>query len=143
MSITITVNKTGLQLEVVAKELPDQLIPAFVEKLADYGFDCVYKRVPWRSGNLAMSITKEVDGNTAKIGPTVSYAPFVSLGTTPHEIVPRAASVLAFPGGNLGGMVFAKRVRHPGTKANPYLHLAAQDIQEQIPAIFNEVWNLL
>ena len=54
-------------------------------------------------------------GNTAQVTPTASYAPFVSLGTIPHEIRPRIAKALAFPGGQFGGMVFAEVVNHPGT----------------------------
>jgi hypothetical protein len=48
--------------------------------------------------------------------------------------------VLAFPGGQLGGMVFAAVVNHPGTQPNPYLQLAAQDTREQALEIFHQVW---
>lgn len=38
-------------------------------------------RAPKDTGALAASITVEMDGETAKIGPTVPYAPFVEFGT--------------------------------------------------------------
>ncbi|MGX1514042.1 hypothetical protein [Streptomyces collinus] len=44
---------------------------------------------------------------------------FVLDGTKPHIIVPRRAKALRFEAG--GSVVFAKRVRHPGTKANNFL----------------------
>ncbi|WP_328638359.1 hypothetical protein [Streptomyces canus] len=44
---------------------------------------------------------------------------FVLDGTRPHIIVPRRAKALRFEAG--GGIVFAKRVRHPGTRANNFL----------------------
>jgi hypothetical protein len=45
-------------------------------------------------------------------------------GTRPHMIYPQRSRALHFRQG--GTMVFARQVRHPGTKANPYLskHLA-------------------
>lgn len=44
---------------------------------------------------------------------------FVLDGTRPHIIVPRRAKALRFEAG--GSVVFARRVRHPGTKANNFL----------------------
>ena len=127
-------------MQVLASDIPEEIIPEFVGKLADACLNNVYTRSPWRSGFLAMSVTKKVQGNMAQVGPTASYAPFVSFGTRPHEIRPRSARVLAFPGGNQGGTVFAARVRHPGTPPNPYLHLAAEDTRDQIFDLFHDVW---
>ncbi|PWI06533.1 hypothetical protein DIZ27_32860 [Streptomyces sp. NWU339] len=47
---------------------------------------------------------------------------FVLDGTRPHIIRPRRAKALRFETG--GRVVFAKRVRHPGTRANPFLQRA-------------------
>jgi hypothetical protein len=51
-------------------------------------------------------------------------------GTQPHVILPRTAKALAFWPRGANGVVFAKRVNHPGTKANRFLvdslHLAVQ-----------------
>ncbi|MGA5202815.1 hypothetical protein [Streptomyces variegatus] len=44
---------------------------------------------------------------------------FVLDGTRPHIIVPRRAKALRFQG--RGGIVFAKRVRHPGTRPNDFM----------------------
>ena len=141
MSFRCTISKTGVTLQVLASNIPEEIMPEFVDKLADACLDNTYKRAPWRTGFLAMSITKAVTGNTAQVGPTASYAPFVSLGTLPHEIRPRNARVLAFPGGgDSGGMIFAARVQHPGTQPNPYLQLAAEDTRDQAQDIFNGVW---
>jgi len=140
LSIRCRVTKINLNLEPLAQDLPGEIVPEFVEKLADACLDNAYKRAPWRSGFLAMSLTKNVDGNTAQVTPTASYAAFVSLGTRPHQIRPRNAKVLPFPGGQLGGMVFAAVVNHPGTQPNPYLQLAAQDTREQALEIFHQVW---
>jgi len=52
------------------------------------------------------------------------YAQYVSSGTRPHVILPKRGKALRFV--IAGRTVFARRVNHPGTRANPYLtrHLA-------------------
>lgn len=139
-AIQVSINRQNAVLQVLARNLPEEIIPEFVDKLADACLTNIYSRAPWRSGFLAMSVTKKVEGNTAEVGPTASYASFVSLGTRPHEIRPRNGRVLAFPIGNFGGLVFATRVQHPGIRPNPYLHLAAEDTLDQALDLFNGVW---
>jgi hypothetical protein len=56
---------------------------------------------------------------SVRIGTNVDYAMIIHDGSRPHVILPRNASVLAWRGN--GGMVFAKRVNHPGFPANPFL----------------------
>lgn len=60
------------------------------------------------------------------IGSDVSYAPFVNDGTRPHIIRPKNAQALRFRVG--GRVVFAKVVRHPGTRARPFLDRALREI---------------
>lgn len=106
--------------------------------LRDVGLHAVREAkqlVPRRTGNLARTIrigrltdnSVEVRaGGTAKVG----YAAAVEFGSRPHLIVPVRAKVLAWggprtAGGRLrkGGKAtnFARRVRHPGTRAQPFL----------------------
>lgn len=47
------------------------------------------------------------------------YAQYVSSGTRPHVILPKRGKALRFV--VAGKVVFARRVNHPGTRANPYL----------------------
>lgn len=91
--------------------------------------------VPRRTGNLARTIRVGALTDSyveVKAGGTrnVGYAGVVEFGSRAHVIVPRNASVLAWGGARtLGGRLrkgsratnFARRVRHPGTKAQPYL----------------------
>ena len=53
-------------------------------------------------------------GNTAE----VKYAKFVHFGTKPYVIKPKNKKALA---NKKAGIIFGKRVNHPGIKANPYL----------------------
>jgi hypothetical protein len=95
------------------------------------------KLVPRRTGNLGRSIgIGAVTTRTAETVATANYAVFVELGTKAHTIVPRTKKVLRFAvGGNAtlsgrprtgGQVVFARRVRHPGTRAQPFMVPGAQ-----------------
>lgn len=88
--------------------------------------------VPRRTGNLGRSIgLGSLTPTFVETVATAGYAAFVEFGTKAHDIVPRAKKALRFAvGGNarLSGsprtgapVVFAKRVRHPGTRAQPYM----------------------
>lgn len=56
----------------------------------------------------------------------VEYAGAVHDGSGPYIIRPRRKKALRFEVG--GQVVFAKRVRHPGTKGRPWLARAAQEV---------------
>lgn len=69
------------------------------------------------TGQLRASLERGAPGNVFRVGRTAVMvgtadraAGFAQHGTKPHEILPRRASVLAWPPGN-----FARRVSHPGT----------------------------
>ena len=78
--------------------------------------------VPVLTSNLLNSITTSIanSGRSGVLKATADYAKFVHDGTKPHVIRPKTeGGVLAFMIG--GRTVFAKKVNHPGTKANPFL----------------------
>lgn len=91
--------------------------------------------VPVKTGHLGRSIR---EGSVRFAGPlvvsgsveaTASYAAAVHEGSRPYVIRPRTANALRF---NIGGRtVFAKMVRHPGSKARPFLRNAALRIVGQ------------
>lgn len=91
--------------------------------------------VPVRTGNLGRTIG---EGPIHFTGPrTVAgsvhakadYALYVHDGSQPHLIRPRKAQALRFQIG--GRTVFAKLVRHPGTKARPFLRNAGMRVARQ------------
>jgi hypothetical protein len=84
---------------------------------------------PKRSGRLAASTSAD---DVQAEGPWLlrsgvtshaAYALFVHEPTRPHVILPRRSSVLRFT--VKGRTIFARRVRHPGTKGQPFLRDAA------------------
>ena len=76
---------------------------------------------PVKTGNLRRSIhVGRVSDRSAETIASAQYAAFVEFGTRPHEIRPRVKRVLRWK--DKGGTVrYARRVRHPGTKAQPYM----------------------
>lgn len=88
--------------------------------------------VPVRTGNLGRTIG---EGQIRTVGPrtvegsvhaNAGYALYVHEGSRPHVIRPRNAQALRFEVG--GRTVFARLVRHPGTKARPFLRNAGMRV---------------
>lgn len=90
--------------------------------------------VPRKTGHLERSILPgSVSDSHADIQARTPYAAAVEFGAKPHVIRPKKASILAWPaseGGrrlsgrarkSAGPMIFARKVNHPGSKAQPYL----------------------
>lgn len=65
------------------------------------------------------------------------HALFIQFGTKPHTIVPVNKKALRWVSGSQ--FVFAKKVNHPGTRADPYLDRVAAEA----PAIFFDHVNTL
>lgn len=112
--------------------------------------------VPRRTGNLGRTIrlgTVTDDSVTVLAGGRsgVGYARAVEFGTQPHVIVPRRRKALAWGGRRrLSGALasgsaptfFAKRVNHPGTRAQPYLRPAAEFVTRETGARWViQAWN--
>ena len=107
------------------------------------------QKVRRKSGNLGRTIridSVDVARQRASImaggSRNVGYAAYVEFGTRSHIIVPRRAKVLAWGGsrrlsGNLrsgaGATVFARRVKHPGSKPYPYLEPGAKQALKEVP----------
>lgn len=84
---------------------------------------------PVLSGNrITFHVRHPHDGSSPALSPRPEW---LSQGTKPHIILPRRAKVLVFPGRNSGGvqaptrtgaaLVFARMVRHPGTKGTGFI----------------------
>jgi hypothetical protein len=87
-------------------------------------------KVGVKTGQLKNSARKELqlrsDGVVGVLRFDAPHAILHHEGTRPHLIVPRSAKVLRFPGRS--GIVFARRVNHPGTKPNRFLYDAMVEV---------------
>jgi HK97 gp10 family phage protein len=83
-------------------------------------------RVPVDTGNLRRSLQIKVGTDKVVIGPNTEQAPYaiyVERGTQPHVITPKKpGGVLRFKVG--GTWVYARKVHHPGTQAQPFIEPA-------------------
>lgn len=94
-------------------------------------------RVPVDTGELRNSLSVQVMGDRVRIGPTADHGVYVEFGTQPHEIRPKTA------GGTLrftinGRVIYAKVVRHPGTKAQPFVRPAFEAWVDSLGAMVEE-----
>lgn len=90
------------------------------------------RNAPSSFGKLRQSITSKVQGLTGEVAVNASHAGAVEFGSKPHEIRPKRKKALAFkPGAGFkfwdeSGRVVVKVVKHPGTKAQPFLRPAVE-----------------
>ena len=106
--------------------------PDLMKSLALHAIVEQKRLVPRKTGNLGRSIgIGRVTSTSAETVAGAGYAAFVEFGTKPHTIVPRFKKALRFPASGSarlsgsvrsgGSVIFSKRVRHPGTKAKPFM----------------------
>lgn len=90
-------------------------------------------------GNLRQSIRSQMTGiSSGKVEVGAKYAIFVHEGTKPHIIKIRRKKVLA---NKRQGKIFGKVVKHPGTRANPFLQEAVDKSQGFIDKEFEKAVN--
>jgi hypothetical protein len=102
--------------------------PEFMRTLALHAVAEQKKLSPVKTGNLRRTIgIGSVTATLVETIATANYALFVELGTRAHDIVPRFKKALRFKPKNAPGVVYAKRVRHPGTRPQPFMLPGAQN----------------
>jgi hypothetical protein len=97
--------------------------------------------VPSRTGRLQRSFrVKSATQRRAHVGGHYS-AFFVDRGTKAHTINAKRAPRLIFQAG--GRTIFAKKVNHPATRAQPFRHRAATEALRRRPmaATLIKLWN--
>lgn len=88
-------------------------------------------RAPVDTGLLRSSIRQIDSPGSVRVGPIgVDYNKYVVEGTKPHTIKAKPGKTLVFQMG--GKTIFAKSVKHPGTKPNPYMTVSAKDITKRM-----------
>ena len=78
--LEVEVSSRGLELSTVADEFSVEVAQKFIERIAQETEAAMFFEAPWRTGKLAQSIIKQVDGLEVSVGPVVSYAGLLSLG---------------------------------------------------------------
>ncbi|RLI10267.1 hypothetical protein DRO33_05750 [Candidatus Bathyarchaeota archaeon] len=112
---------------------------ALLEELQDRIYEKARKNVPVRTGLLRSSIEKGGLGNYLYVSmgnARAYYAPYVEYGTGPHMIYPRRARALRFE--VRGKVVFAKYVRHPGTRPQYVMRRSAEEALKECRRILRK-----
>lgn len=95
------------------------------------------------TGTLERSIqthTTDVMGEVYLDSGVAKYAVFVHEGSRAHNIFPRRREALRWPKGN--DFRFAKQVRHPGTKKDPFVYDALDSQKDKVIMVFNRYVDL-
>lgn len=93
---------------------------------------------------LVCPVDKGILRNSIKVVPIedgllismVEYGKYVEFGTPPHIITPKEKKALKFKSGK--GFIFSKKVRHPGTRPNPFIR---NTVRNKLPKIIQEEIN--
>jgi len=143
VSIKIQSNDIGKYLKSIGPEMEKNLQKALVRNTLAVEADSV-RQAPADTGTLRKSISSVINTGRAFVSPSfganvLNYAKYVIFGTRPHTIYPRRGK--AIPLKKVGGRVtfmkrgdsvaknnkiFAKKVRHPGTKPNDFFERAVE-----------------
>lgn len=131
-----------------APEIVGDELARMVDRLTILGSTESKRAVGVKTGHLRRSIAHEParrDGTSARglWGTNVPYARYHNDGTDPHDIVPRQAKALAWRGGPIfgpvargvgrkGGIIFARIVHHPGTKARKFMETGRDLVRGRI-----------
>jgi len=116
--------------------------------------------VPYRTGNLLMSFRFRSKPGEARWSPTANYAQFVEFGTRPHVIMPRNRKMLRWNAGSGGryvtsrsgrqryqsgqsSFVFAQKVNHPGTRAQPFMGKIVERSQDEVTRLFGQAGDII
>jgi len=86
---------------------------------------------PVDTGLLRNSITVFPNENGLLIS-MAEYGELVEFGTPPHIIKPQSKQALKFKPKGSKDFIFAKEVRHPGTRPNPFIRNAIQTKLKEI-----------
>jgi len=113
----------------------------FIESLAFGIVNNLKKRCPVDNGELRSSINSQTSGNEIQIT-MLDYGKYVEFGTPPHIIRPKNRKALKFEinrkkrleEGGKPNEVFAKEVRHPGTRPQPFIRPTFRDDLPEILA---------
>ena len=110
-----------------------------IEELQDRIYEAARRNVPVRTGVLRSSIEKGGVGDFLYVSmgnPRAYYAPYVEYGTRPHMIYPRRARALRFE--VKGKTVFARYVRHPGTRPRYVMRRSAEETLKEFRRILRK-----
>ncbi len=95
------------------------------------------QEVPVKTGTLRRGIRSKISSFRGTVESTLAYGICVHEGTSAHIIRPVKKKALYWK----GAAHPVKSVRHPGTRANPFMKRGAEKSEGQVQAIFQKAVN--
>lgn len=92
---------------------------------------------PVKTGRLRAGIRSRISSFQGIVESTVNYGIFIHEGTKAHIIRPVRKKALYWKGARHP----VKSVRHPGTKANPFMRRGAEKSERKVQSIFQRAVN--
>ena len=135
MKLTITVDTSKLEKDITDKLVDEE---GLIGELTLKGEAGCKKEAPKDTGDLMRSITSSIKGKEGIVKTDLEYAKHVIYGTSAHTITvknKKALSDINSGSSHKKGVIFGKRVRHPGTKPNNFPARALNQIKGELPAI--------
>ena len=114
------------------------ILDRFLARLANETLYLFQKTAPKKTGRLVASayvVSPRAGVQVMRVD--APYAAVVEFGSRPHPIFPRHAQALRFEVG--GRVVFARYVRHPGTRAQLVIRRALDTVTRKIRHFLIEV----
>jgi len=140
MSMTVTIRSSGRRPGGAFRW--EEAASAWAGKSAPLAKGMLKAHAPFRTGALRASIADRAEASPGRmmvvLYATAPQARWVLDGTRPHLIVARNARALRWLGPGGMGVRFARSVRHPGTKPNPFPDRALEPIRAVIARLFAE-----
>ncbi len=139
MSINLRI--TGIaEAALIVRGFPKDIQRHAILRLSQVAYENAYSGAAKHSktGVLLQSLFNRATANGRIIGHDTERAPqalFVNAGTKPHDIRPRNKKALRWVSGSK--FAFAKFVRHPGYRGDPYIIRAADAAIRQFSAIID------
>jgi hypothetical protein len=127
----------------IKREAPE-VFDSLLEQSGELMQRIMRDKAPVRTGKLRDSIQIRKGQNAVEVGPNLSaapYASFVEFGTGPHMIFPAGSRALRFEAS--GRTVFARYVRHPGTRGWYFIARTREEAYPQIRSLAQELMHLL
>ena len=135
--IEVTVNGVR-ELVGDLRNLPENLETKVIQRMSEIAYFSAQKGAGRhvKTGALFQSLYNRPIAGGRAVGHDANRAPhavFVNFGTRPHEIRPKNKKALRWP--TPDGFRFAKWVKHPGYRGDPYIIKAKDDALAQFDAI--------
>jgi hypothetical protein len=147
MQRVVGVGKVIKKLKRLGSEYPKEFIARATHDLHDNAVKNASKHT--KSGRLENNIEMRITNDSGEIyianagmvkkwrGKHVNYGIFVHFGSKPHIIKPKHKKALRWGGSSV--FHFAKSVKHPGYKGDPFMYNALKTTQRKLNQIAKDI----